>query len=149
MVLSASVKNYVLSNLVSHLAVNFDPEMQQLFESTRALKTHKNSVPSFTSNLLLVEIQNGNFAALNDIKWCLKVLNMAFGTIFGENDEISCAALRVIRRKFREDQEVSTGLSIDALAKVQVLLTRPEIVSKSVKEEVLLLFEELSLYQLS
>ena len=54
--------------------------------------------------------------------------------------------LELLRQKFQSDQDVSQDLSIDALAKVQVLLTKHELVSKDTKQELLEFFEELSLY---
>ena len=126
--------------------MNFSPEMQKIFASILTMRGRSDSVPNFTTNLLLEKIQKGDFGELSNTKWDLKVFNMIFGNVFNENNNIACSAVKFIRQKFQSDQNVSQDLSIDALAKVQVLLTKQELVSKDTKEALLEFFEELSLY---
>ena len=126
--------------------MNFSPEMQKIFASILTMKGRSDSVPNFTTNLLLEKIQKGDFGELSNTEWDLKVFNMIFGNVFNENNNIACSAVKFIRQKFQSDQNVSQDLSIDALAKVQVLLTKHELVSKDTKEALLEFFEELSLY---
>ena len=126
--------------------MNFSPEMQKIFASILTMKGRSDSVPNFTTNLLLEKLQKGDFGELSNTEWDLKVFNMIFGNVFNENNNIACSAVKFIRQKFQSDQDVSQDLSIDALAKVQVLLTKHELVSKDTKEALLEFFEELSLY---